>query len=255
MIFVIDVGNTNIKLALCQGYDILCSWRMSVKNNRTADEFGIEFANLFSSGGYSFRDVEGVIMSSVVPSLNYTLTHACRYYLGQTPVMVSTQLNTGLTYAYADPTSLGADRIANAVGATRLYGAPCITVDLGTASTFGVVDANRCFLGGCIAPGIKTSMDALSRQASQLPLVELTAPAGIIGNTTANNLQAGIIYGFQGLVSGIITRIKQQLGDPNVKVVATGGLTELINDSSFIDVFDRALTLKGLLHLYHLNHD
>lgn len=253
MILVIDIGNTNIKLALCNKDQIVMSWRVSNRTGRTADEFGVEFGNLFNTRGYTFEDVDGIIMSSVVPSLNYTLTHACKYYLKKTPIMVSCDLNTGLTYGYADPHSLGADRIANAVGAVRHYGAPCIVVDLGTASTFGVVDGNRCFLGGCIAPGIKTGVDALSRQASQLPLVELTKPHSIIADSTITNIQAGAIYGFSGLVKCIVDGIKRELNDDRVKVIATGGLTELINDSTFIDVYDRALTLKGLLQLYNMN--
>ena len=253
MILVIDVGNTNIKLALCSREQLVMSWRVSNRTGRTADEFGVEIGNLFATRGYSFADVEGVIMSSVVPSLNYTLTHACKYYMGKTPIMVSCDLNTGLTYGYADPHALGADRIANAVGAVHHYGTPCIVVYLVTASTFGVVDSNHCFLGGCIAPGIKTGVDALSRQASQLPLVELTKPEHIIADSTISNIQAGAIYGFSGLVMSIVNQIKTELNDKNAKVIATGGLTELLNDSSFIDVYDRALTLKGLLQLYLLN--
>lgn len=253
MILCIDVGNTNIKLALCTEKDLVMSWRVSNRTGRTADEFGVELANLFATRGFRFEDVEGVIMSSVVPSLNYTLTHACKFYMGKTPLMVNHTLRTGLTFGYADPSSLGADRIANAVGAVHHYGAPCIVVDLGTASTFGAVDANRCFLGGCIAPGIKTGVDALSKQASQLPLVELTKPAHVIADSTITNIQAGAIYGFSGLVKSIVERMKEELADDRVKVVATGGLTELVDDSTFIDVYDRALTLKGLLQLYNLN--
>ncbi|MBQ4444579.1 MAG: type III pantothenate kinase [Clostridia bacterium] len=253
MILVIDVGNTNIKLALCSREAIVMSWRVSNRTGRTADEFGVEIGNLFATRGYSFADVEGVIMSSVVPSLNYTLTHACKFYMKRTPIMVDCTLRTGLTFGYADPHSLGADRIANAVGAVSHYGAPAIVVDLGTASTFGVIDRNKCFLGGCIAPGIKTGVDALSKQASQLPLVELTKPASIIADSTITNIQAGAIYGFSGLVKSVVQQIKAELGDDTVKVIATGGLTELLNDSTFIDVYDRALTLKGLLQLYLLN--
>ena len=253
MILVIDVGNTNIKLALCTREALVMSWRVSNRTGRTADEFGVEIGNLFATRGFSFDDVEGVIMSSVVPSLNYTLTHACKYYMNKTPLMVSCDINTGLSYAYADPHALGADRIANAVGAVHHYGAPSVVVDLGTASTFGVIDRNRCFLGGCIAPGIKTGVDALSKQASQLPLVELTKPDHIIADSTIANIQAGAIYGFSGLVKSIVNQIKEELGDNTAKVIATGGLTELLNDSSFIDIYDRALTLKGLLQLYLLN--
>lgn len=253
MILVIDVGNTNIKLALATPEGLVMSWRVSNRTGRTADEFGVEIGNLFATRGYTFADVDGVIMSSVVPSLNYTLTHACKFYMNKTPLMVSCDLNTGLTYGYADPHSLGADRIANAVGAVHCYGAPCVVVDLGTASTFGVVDRNNCFLGGCIAPGIKTGVDALSKQASQLPLVELTKPSSIIADSTITNIQAGAIYGFSGLVKSIVTQIKEELADDSAKVIATGGLTELLNDSTFIDVYDRALTLKGLLQIYLMN--
>lgn len=253
MILAIDVGNTNIKAALSDGKEMVMSWRMSNTTTRTADEYGVTFGNLFATKGYKFEDIEGVIMSSVVPSLNYTLTHACRYYMHRSPIMVSCDLDTGLTFGYKDPSTLGADRVANAVGAVAQYGAPCIVVDLGTATTFGVVDKNRCFLGGCIAPGIKTGVDALSKQASQLPLVELTTPTKVICDNTISNIQAGAIFGFRGLVKSVINQIKEELNDDNVKVIATGGLTELVNDSTFIDVYDRALTLKGLFELYKRN--
>lgn len=255
MILTIDIGNTNIKLALFDGDDMVMSWRVSVRNSRTSDEFGVEFRNLFLTRGYKVEDIEGIIMSSVVPSINYTLTHACKYYLGKTPIMVNAGLVTNLTFGYADPTSLGADRVANAVGAVHHYGAPCIVVDLGTASTFGVVNRDGVFLGGCIAPGIKTSVDALSKQASQLPLVELNNPGTVIADNTICNIQAGVIVGFRGLVKEIIATMKKELNDPEVKVIATGGLTQLIEDSAYIDVYDRALTLRGLRYLYELNKE
>lgn len=254
MILAIDVGNTNIKLALYDHDEMVMSWRLSNRVNRTADEFGIEFGNLFGAKGYRFDQVEGIIMSSVVPGCNYTITHACRHYMGLTPMMVDTTIKTGLTFAYTNPHSLGADRIANAVGAVCQYGAPVIVIDMGTATTFGVVDRNRCFVGGCIAPGIKSSVDALSNQASQLPLVELETPKHIIATDTISNIQAGVIHGFRGLVKEIVLRLKEELNDPQVKVVVTGGLAELVNDPQVTDIYDRALTLKGLYHIYKLNH-
>lgn len=253
MILALDVGNTNIKLALATNNKIVLSWRLSVKNSRTADEFGIELGTLLNSKGYSFKDIEGVIISSVVPSLNYTLTHAITYYIGVQPIMVSAEINTGLKIKYSNPTSLGADRIANAVGAFFTYGSPCIIIDLGTATTCGVINSDGEFIGGCIAPGIKTSSDALSTKAAQLPLVELATPKKAIASDTIHNIQSGVVIGFRGLVREIITEFKMELNDPNVKVIATGGLTELIEDTLLIDVFDRALTLKGLLKLYELN--
>lgn len=253
MILALDVGNTNIKLALANGNDIVFSWRLSSKNDRTADEFGMELSGLLNSRGFSFNDINGVIISSVVPSLNYTLTHAISYYIGVKPIMVSSAINTGLIIKYTNPISLGADRIANAVGAYFSYGAPCIVIDLGTATTCGVVNKNGEFIGGCIAPGIKTSAEALSTKAAQLPLIELVTPERAIASDTIHNIQSGIVIGFKGLVREIVNEFKKELNDKDVKVIATGGLTELIDDSEIIDVFDRALTLKGLLKLYELN--
>lgn len=253
MILALDVGNTNIKIALAKGEEIIMSWRLSAKNSRTADEFGIELGNLLASKNYSFSDIDGVIVSSVVPSLNYTLAHAITYYIGVEPIFVGSELETGIKFRYNPPSSLGADRIANAVGAFYSYGAPCIVIDLGTATTCGVINAKGEFIGGCIAPGIITSADALSQKASKLPLVELTQTSSAIQTDTIHNIQAGIIIGFRGLVREIVNELKKELDDENVKVIATGGLTELIADKSFIDVFDRPLTLKGLIKLYELN--
>lgn len=253
MILALDVGNTNIKIALARESEILSSWRLSSKNSRTADEFGMELSALLSSKGYHFSDIHGVIISSVVPSLNYTITHAISYYIGVKPIMVSAELNTGLKINYKNPNSLGADRIANAVGACFEYGSPCIVIDFGTATTCGVVNEKAEFIGGCIAPGIITSSEALSAKAAQLPLIELVTPKKAIAEDTIHNIQSGIIIGFRGLVREIVTEFKKEIKNPNVKVIATGGLTELIDDSGIIDVFDRALTLKGLLKLYELN--
>ncbi len=255
MLLVIDVGNTNIKLALYKNDKIMASWRVSVKNYRTADEYGMIMRDIFQSKGYSLSDVDGAIMSSVVPSLNYTLIHTCEYYLKLVPLMVSSDLKTGIKIDYTDPKALGADRIANAVGAYYIYGGPCIIIDLGTATTFGVVNKEGVFLGGAIAPGIRTSIDALSKTASQLPLIELQKPACVISKSTITNMQSGTIFGFYGLVKNIVEEIKHELGDDNIKVIATGGLTELVNDTNIIDVYDRALTLKGLNILYKLNTD
>lgn len=253
MLLVMDVGNTNIKLALCDKETIVASWRVSVKNYRTSDEYGMILKDIFQSKGFTFEDVDGIIMSSVVPSLNYTISHTCEYYMNITPLMVSSDIITGITIEYSNPKTLGADRIANAVGAYYIYGGPCIIIDLGTATTFGVVDKNGAFLGGAIAPGIRTSIDALSRTASQLPLIELQKPENIISKTTITNMQSGTIFGFYGLVKSIVDQIKAELNDDTIKVIATGGLTELINDAKIIDIYDRALTLKGLKKLYELN--
>lgn len=250
-----DVGNTNIKLALFEGQEMKCSWRIAVKSDRTSDEFAVIFRDVFGSKGYTFKNVDGIIISSVVPSLNYTLEHTCSYYMNLKPLMVNCDIITGLTFNYSNPRSLGADRIANAVAAYRLYGGPCIVVDMGTATTFGAISEKGVFLGGAISPGIKTSLDALVSNASQLPLVELTAPASAIATSTISNMQSGIVLGFTGLAKNIIGKMKQEMNG-NAKVIATGGMTNIIynSDNSFIDVYDRALTLKGLQIIYSLNN-
>ena len=249
-----DVGNTNIKLALFDGEEMRSSWRISATILRTADEFGIAFRDIFSAHGYDFSDVDGIIISSVVPTLNYTLEHACTYYMHIKPLMVSSLIKMGIKLDYAVPKSLGADRIASSVAAYRLYGGPCIVVDMGTATTFNAITKDGVFLGGAIAPGMKTSLDALVSHASQLPLVELSLPSSPIGKNTISNMQSGIIYGYRGLVENIIHEIKRELGS-DAKVIATGGMTSVIlsENSEFIDHYDRALTLKGLQILYSLN--
>ena len=249
-----DVGNTNIKLALFDGKEMRSSWRISATIARTADEFGIAFRDIFNAHGYKFTDVSGIIISSVVPTLNYTLEHACTYYMHIKPLMVSALIKTGLTIGYTIPKAVGADRIASSIAAYKLYGGPCIVVDMGTATTFNVITKDGVFLGGAIAPGMKTSLDALVSHASQLPLVELTLPSSPIGTNTITNMQSGIIYGYRGLVENIIKELKKEIGQ-DAKVVATGGMTSVIlsENTEFIDYYDRALPLKGLQILFDLN--
>ena len=169
--------------------------------------------------------------------------------------MVNSRINLGINIKYLVPDELGADRIVNAVAAYYEYGGPCITVDFGSATTFGFIDGEGNFLGGAIAPGIKSSAEALTNTAAKLPRIELIRPQSIIGRTTVQNMQAGIIYGFQGLVDGIITRMIRESGCDNVKVVATGGMSELVTSGSgkSFDIVDRALSLKGLKKIYELN--
>lgn len=255
MLLVIDVGNTNIKLGVFNGNELLNSWRMSVKVTRTADEFGITMQSLFASRNMCFKDIDGIIMSSVSPSLNYTVEHACQYYLGLKPMMVGVGIKTGINIKYSNPHELGSDRILNSVAAYKLYGGPCIIVDFGTATTFNAVSANGDFLGGAIAPGIKSSLESLYNNTAKLQRVELVKPDNVICKNTISNIQAGTIYGFTGLVDYIVKNMRKELGDINAKVVATGGLSELIGntDEKIIDIYDRYLTLKGLQLIYNMN--
>lgn len=256
MLLVIDIGNTNIKLGVYKDNELLHSWRLSVKLPRTADELGIEIANVFRYIGIDKEEIQGVIMSSVCPPLNYTVEHACEYYIGKKPIVVGTGIKTGLNVKYVNPQELGADRIVNSVAAYRLYGGPCIVVDFGTATTFNVISEKGEFLGGCIAPGIKSSLESLVSNTAKLTRIELTKPQSIVGKTTDSNLQSGIVYGFTGLTKYIIEGFKKQEGFAKAKVVATGGLSQLILDAGeekILDIVDRYLTLKGLKILYDIN--
>ncbi len=254
MIFTMDVGNTNIKTALFQGKDMVKYWRISTSKTCTSDEYGILLANLFAHEGVDMREVEGVAISSVVPTINFTLEHMCKNYFGHTPMMVEPGIRTGINLKYENPRELGSDRIANAVAAFEEYGGPCIFIDFGTATTFGALDAKGNFLGGCICPGIKLASEALVGRTSRLPRFELIKPETVIGRTTVTNLQAGLIYGYIGQVDYLVKRIRAELNAPNAFVVATGGMAVLVaQDDKCIDRLDGLLTLKGLRLLYERN--
>ncbi len=254
MILLLDVGNTNIKIGLANETKTLFTWRIATDTNKTADEFGMVLFDLLKQSGYTFSDIKGIIMSSVAPSINYTLEHMCTYYMHIKPIMVSQKIDlAGISIDYQD-NQLGSDRIVNAVAAYKLYGGPVITVDFGSATTFGVVDKKGCFRGGLIAPGIKSSAESLTHTAAKLPRIELAKPSDIITRNTIENMQAGVIYGFTGLVEYIIQGIRKLPDFSDAKVVATGGMSQLITqNSTVIDTVDRALSLKGLRILYDYN--
>lgn len=255
MILAIDIGNTNIKVGLFSEDELVHAWRFSV-TLRTADEIGAELKMLLMNEIDDISRISGIIMSSVQPDLNYTMEHACQYYFGLKPVVVGVGIKTGLKIKYTNPQEVGADRIVNCVAAYRLYKGPCIVVDFGTATTFNYVTAEGEFMGGCIAPGIKTSLDSLVEHTARLPKIELVKPETIICRNTGNNMQAGLIYGYTGLVQYILERMKKECGESGVKVVATGGLSELVRsvpEEKIIDVVDRSLTLKGLKIIYDMN--
>ncbi len=222
MLLVIDVGNTNIKLGVYDKNTLTHSWRLSVKVIRTADEIGIVLKGLFDSAKIDIKNFDGVIMSSVQPALNYTMEHACEYYLGKKPMMIGVGIKTGLNIKYSNPQEVGADRIVNSVAAYRLYGGPCIVVDFGTATTFNVVSEKGEFLGGCIAPGIITGLEGLVNNTAKLPRVEIIKPESIIAKNTVAGLQAGMTYGYTGLVKYIIQKLKEESGYSDMKVIATG---------------------------------
>ncbi len=254
MILTMDIGNSNIKTALFNGATMVKYWRISTNLTYMSDEYGIILVNLFNHAGIKTSDVEGIAISSVVPTINFTIEHMCQTYFNKTPLWVAPGIKTGINIKYDNPRELGTDRIANAVGAYEIYGGPVIYIDFGTATTFGVVDEKGSFLGGCICPGLKLASEALVSGTAKLPRFELNRPQSIIGKTTVSNMQAGLIYGYIGQVNYIIKKIKQEMGNDKIHVVATGGLAVLISDESkAINTLDGLLTLKGLRLIYEKN--
>jgi len=255
MIFAMDIGNTNIKTALFDGNELVKAWRLSTNKAYTSDQYGILLCDLFAHAGIDPHVVEGIIVSSVVPTVNFTIDHMCRDYFNQTPMFVVPGIRTGINIRYDNPRELGSDRIANAVGTWENYGAPTIFIDFGTATTFGVLDEGGVFLGGAIFPGIKLASEALVSGTAKLPRFELTRPDTVIGRNTLTNLQSGMYYGYAGVVRNLVSQIKQELGKP-CKVVATGGMASMVADATHvIDHVDGLLTVKGLRAIYEKNAD
>ena len=256
MILCIDVGNTNLKFAVFDGDELKCSWRAATDLKRTSDEYGAHLAEMLRINGLTKEHITGGIFSSVVPSLDYTVERLFSAYLGIAPLAIAPGLKTGLKMRADNAKEVGADRVVNNVAAIRIYGAnkPMIVIDFGTATTFNIIDAEGAFIGGVIAPGIKGSLDSLVSGTAKLPRVEIAAPKSVIATNTVTNMQAGIVFGFAGLVESIVARIKAELKTRDVMTIATGGFSEIIaKETKCIDIIDKTLTLNGLKYLYYLN--
>lgn len=254
MLLAIDLGNTNIKYGVFDGEELVASFRVSSRISRTADEYGSVLVGLLADKGIKKSDIDGIIFSSVIPALNYTICHMCEFFFGIQPIMIGPGIKTGLNIKAENPREVGADIIVNSVSAYNKYGGPIVVIDFGTATTFDIISDKCELLGVVIAPGIKTSLEGLATKTAQLPMIELDAPKTVIGKNTKHCMQAGIIFGFAGLVDNILTKIKKELGLDKITVVATGGLGEIIaKQVKTITKIDRTLTLDGLKIIYQLN--
>ena len=256
MIICIDIGNTNIKYAIYDGAACKISFRVSTDLKRTSDEYGAQLTEMLRTNGIPASSIKGGIFSSVVPSLDYTIEHMLRVYLHIVPRQIAPGMKTGLKMRVDNAHEVGADRIVNNVSALKKYGCgkPIIIIDFGTATTFNILAADGEFIGGVIAPGIKGALDSLVSGTAKLPRVEIEAPASVIATNTVTNMQAGIVFGFAGLVEYMVKKIRKELKTGDVLTVATGGFSETIaKETGCIDVIDKMLTLDGLKYLYDLN--
>ncbi|KNF07826.1 type III pantothenate kinase CoaX [Gottschalkia purinilytica] len=254
MILVCDVGNTNIVLGVYDKNKLLKSWRIATDRDKTSDEYGVLIRQLFEHSTMDINNIESVVISSVVPTIMYSLQAMSKKYFNTEPIVVGPGIKTGINIKYDNPKEVGADRIVNAIAAYEKYGGPLIIVDFGTATTFCAISENGDYIGGAISPGIRISSEALFNRAAKLPKVELIKPKNIINKNTVSSMQSGIIYGYVGLVDYIVSQMKSEMNQEMKEVVATGGLSSLIaSESKTITKVDKMLTLDGLRIIYENN--
>jgi type III pantothenate kinase len=256
MLLAVDIGNSNTVLGAFKGSELAEHWRIATRSDYTADELGVILRGLFAASSVRLADVDSMVVSSVVPSLNHAIADVATRHLRIEPLLIGPGVRTGMQIRYDNPREVGADRIVNSVAAFSKYGGPAVVIDFGTATTFDAVGAEGDYLGGVIAPGIRISMDALFSRAAKLPRFELAVPAGlegVIGKNTVESMQAGFVFGFAGQIEGIVGRMREELGG-QCRVIATGGLASLIAaHASVIEVVDDNLTLDGLRLLHEMN--
>ncbi|UOQ83870.1 type III pantothenate kinase [Gracilibacillus salinarum] len=254
MIFVIDVGNTNTVLGVFRDEKLTFQWRMQTDKNKTEDEYAMFIRSLLEHEGLRFSDINGIVISSVVPPILFALQRMADKYFHCNPMVIGDdKVNPYLKMKYPNPKELGADRVVNAVGVIKEYGSPSIIIDFGTATTYCYINEHNEYVSGVITPGINISLEALYQHAAKLPKIELKKPFNVLGESTVEAMQAGVYFGYVGQVDAVVNRIKQEIGQAP-QVIATGGLATLIaKDSSVIDIVDPYLTLKGLFEIYRTN--
>jgi type III pantothenate kinase len=251
MILTIDVGNTNITCGVFDGDEIVACFRITTKMSRTSDEYGMMLSNLIQQNEIKTSEIEDAIICSVVPNVMHSLQGGLVKYFHIAPIIVEAGIETGIHISTTNPQQIGADRIADAVGAYELYGGPVLVIDFGTATTYDFVDESGFFLGGITAPGILISAQALWEDAAKLPEIEIKKPEKILGTDTITSMQSGLVYGQIGQTEYIINKVKQEVGLDSLHTVVTGGLGRIIaNETDAVDVYDPELTLKGIYLVY-----
>ena len=254
MLLAIDIGNTNVTAGVFDGELLLASWRLATDPRRLADEYALQLRGLFPLKGVSPEQVDQVAVCSVVPPLTGVFQEAVRTLFGVEAMVVGAGTRTGVRVQYDSPRDVGADRVVDAAAAAHFYGAPAVVVDFGTATVFDAIGADGSYLGGAIAPGLTVAAESLFLSTSQLRRVELAAPDTAIGKSTTHSMQSGLVLGYIGLVEGMVRRFKDEMGAPQAKVVATGGLAHLMaQHTTVLDVVDEDLTLRGLQYIHALN--
>ena len=253
MLLTIDIGNTNITLGLYEGQALRSAWRLATAHERMPDEYGLQLLGLLEHAGCTPQDLTGAALASVVPPLTSTFLQACDKYLQRRPLVVDAGVKTGVRIRYEDPRAVGADRVADAAAVQKIYGGPACIVDFGTATTFDAISAEGDYLGGAIAPGIGIAAEALFHRTAKLPRVDLQRPPSAIGRNTVHAIQSGMLFGYAGLVEGMVARFRKELG-PATKVIGTGGLAELVAaETEVIEILAPWLTLEGLRIIWELN--
>lgn len=255
MLLAIDIGNTNIVMGVMKGMDLIASFRLTTQTPRTSDEYGITMVEMLRNKQIEAKDITAVIISSVVPDIMYSVNNSIKKYLHQKPIIVGPGVKTGIAIKTDNPRTVGADRIVNCVAAYELYGGPCMAIDFGTSTTYDIVNEKGEFIGGLITPGIRISADVLWQRAAQLPHMEIKRTKGILDcKNTITSMQAGLVYGYIGQVEYIVNKTREAMGRPDLKVIATGGLSKVIQDgTNVIEKYDGLLTLKGLALIYEKN--